>query len=61
MSRNRNPHDPRQLRLQAPADARPLRLSARDSQAFAEALLNPPEPNDALRNAKARYDKLVKR
>lgn len=28
-----------------------ISLSARDSRRFAEALLNPPEPNDALRRA----------
>lgn len=38
-----------------------IHLSAQDSRAFAEALLNPPAPNDALRQAKERHDKLVKR
>lgn len=32
-----------------------LELSARDSQAFVEALLNPPPPNDRLRETVARY------
>jgi uncharacterized protein (DUF1778 family) len=30
-------------------------LSERDSLAFVEKLLNPPEPNDALKQAAARY------
>ena len=32
-----------------------LELSVRDSQAFVEALLNPPPPNDRLRETVARY------
>lgn len=32
-----------------------LKLNARDSAALAEALLNPPEPNAALRAAAERY------
>ena len=32
-----------------------MALSARDTAAFVEALLNPPEPNDALRAAVRRY------
>ncbi len=32
-----------------------LELSLRDSQAFVEALLNPPAPNDRLRETVARY------
>jgi uncharacterized protein (DUF1778 family) len=32
-----------------------LELSYRDQMAFAEALLHPPEPNDALKAAAARY------
>jgi len=32
-----------------------LRLSPRDQQAFVEALVNPPAPNEALRAAAARY------
>ncbi len=35
-------------------------LNRRDSNAFDDALLNPPEPNEALRNAAARYKSLVK-
>ena len=31
-------------------------LSRRDSQAFVEALLNPPKPGKALRDAAARYN-----
>ncbi|MFP4220353.1 MAG: DUF1778 domain-containing protein [Phormidium sp.] len=32
-----------------------LNLSREDSEAFIEALLNPPEPNDALKSAASRY------
>lgn len=32
-----------------------LELSARDSRAFAEALINPPAPNEALRAARDRH------
>lgn len=32
-----------------------LNLSREDSEAFMEALLNPPEPNDALKSAASRY------
>jgi uncharacterized protein (DUF1778 family) len=32
-----------------------LKLNAKDSVAFAQALLNPPEPNAALRAAAERY------
>ena len=31
-------------------------LNRRDSRAFVEALLNPPEPNEALKAAAARYN-----
>lgn len=36
-----------------------MALSARDSRAFVEALLNPPAPNDALRAAFADYRRAV--
>jgi uncharacterized protein (DUF1778 family) len=36
-----------------------IRLSARDSRAFTEALLNPREPNARLRAAAQRYLKLT--
>ncbi len=36
-----------------------ITLTARDSLAFAEALLNPGEPNEALRAAFARYSEKV--
>lgn len=36
-----------------------ITLTARDSVAFAEALLNPREPNEALRAAYARYNEKV--
>ena len=32
-----------------------ITLSNRDQQAFVEALMNPPEPNEALRSAAKRY------
>jgi uncharacterized protein (DUF1778 family) len=32
-----------------------MKLNAKDSVAFAQALLNPPEPNAALRAAAERY------
>jgi len=38
---------------------REIELSAQDSLAFAEAILNPRTPNDALRAAIARHDRLV--
>ncbi len=38
-----------------------LELSARDSRAFAEALINPPAPNQALRSARARHAVEVER
>ena len=36
-----------------------ITLSARDSRAFVEALLNPPAPNERLRAAFARYQQEV--
>jgi uncharacterized protein (DUF1778 family) len=36
-----------------------IRLSAKDSRAFAEALLNPREPNVRLKEAVQRYLKLT--
>ena len=38
-----------------------LELSARDSLAFAEALINPPGPNEALRAARDRHAAEVER
>lgn len=38
-----------------------LELTARESEAFASALLNPPEPSEALRAGASRYRKLVVR
>lgn len=38
-----------------------LELTERETQAFANALLNPPEPNEALRAGARRYRKLVDR
>ncbi len=40
-------------------DREVLTLSARDSLTLAEALLNPPEPNTALRAADRRYRELL--
>lgn len=36
-----------------------LQLGQRDSEAFVDALLNPPEPNEALKAAASRYQTLV--
>ena len=36
-----------------------LELSVRDSQAFVETLLNPPLPNDRLREMAARYRRTI--
>jgi uncharacterized protein (DUF1778 family) len=37
-----------------------IRLSVEDQRAFADAILNPPEPTPALKRAAARYRRLVK-
>ncbi|HEV2334300.1 MAG TPA: DUF1778 domain-containing protein [Stellaceae bacterium] len=37
-----------------------IRLSVEDQRAFAEAILDPPEPTPALKRAAARYRRLVK-
>ena len=36
-----------------------LKLSRAESQAFVDALLNPPAPNDALKSAALRYDREI--
>lgn len=36
-----------------------IRMSVEDQVRFAEALINPPEPNEALRRAQAAHTKLV--
>ncbi|USR90197.1 DUF1778 domain-containing protein [Phormidium yuhuli AB48] len=36
-----------------------LQLSCEDSEAFIEALLNPPQPNDALKSAASRYKQII--
>jgi uncharacterized protein (DUF1778 family) len=41
------------------AESQSVRLNAVDSRAFAEALINPRAPNRNLRNAAARYMKLI--
>lgn len=38
-----------------------MELTARETEDFASALLNPPEPNEALRAGASRYRKLVAR
>lgn len=40
-------------------EAQVLRLAVEDQQALATAILNPPEPNDALRRAAAAHRRLV--
>jgi len=42
-------------------DHQVIALSARDSEAFALALLSPPAPNDALKRARKRYTRKVQR
>lgn len=41
------------------ADAHVIRLSVEDQRAFAEALINPPEPAPALRRAREAHRRLV--
>jgi len=41
------------------AETEIIRLSADDQRRFAEALLDPPEPNEALRRAAEAYRRLV--
>ncbi|AOJ79239.1 hypothetical protein WK78_03130 [Burkholderia cepacia] len=41
-------------------EAEILRLSMADQQRFVDALLSPPEPNDALKRAMARHEELVR-
>lgn len=36
-----------------------LKLGMKDSEAFVDALLNPPKPNDVLTAAAVRYNKIV--
>lgn len=36
-----------------------LKLSLEDSEAFVEALLNPPQPNEALKSAALRYKQVM--
>lgn len=47
--------------LRAIEGDRVIRLDARDSRAFAEALLDPPEPTEKLRAAARRYLENAKR
>ncbi len=41
-------------------EAQMIRLSVEDQRMFAEAILNPPLPNEAMRRAAAAHRKLVK-
>lgn len=41
-------------------DATLIRLSVEDQTRFADLLLNPPEPSDALKRAKAAHDRWVR-
>jgi uncharacterized protein (DUF1778 family) len=41
------------------AEEMTLKLSIEDSEAFVEALLNPPEPNEPLKAASQRHQKLI--
>lgn len=36
-----------------------LKLSTEDAEAFVEAILNPPKPSDALREATSRYKQVI--
>jgi uncharacterized protein (DUF1778 family) len=36
-----------------------LKLSIEDSEAFADAVLNPPKPNEALKSAASRYKQVI--
>ncbi|GAP97193.1 type II toxin-antitoxin system TacA family antitoxin [Leptolyngbya sp. NIES-2104] len=38
-----------------------LKLSVEESEAFVDALLNPPKPNDALKTAAQRYQRVMNR
>lgn len=40
-------------------DYRVLKLSKRDSEAFIETLKNPPEPNEALKDAAKTHEELI--
>lgn len=46
--------------LRAIEEATLIRLSMEDQTRFAELLLNPPEPSDALKRAKAAHSRLVR-
>ncbi|PYE21361.1 MULTISPECIES: DUF1778 domain-containing protein [Paraburkholderia] len=50
----------REAAQRAIADAEVIRLSLADSQCFADAILAPPPPADALRRAMARHDRLLR-
>jgi uncharacterized protein (DUF1778 family) len=46
---------PKRSKSDTKAESTTIELSERDLRAFEEALLNPPEPNDVLRQAVAAY------
>ncbi len=51
----------REAAVQAIEEHQIIRLSIADQRAIAEAILNPPEPNEALKRAFERHRTLVKR
>ncbi|WP_321819978.1 MULTISPECIES: DUF1778 domain-containing protein [unclassified Burkholderia] len=50
----------REAAQRAIADAEIIRLSVTDSERFAQAILSPAEPVDALRRALERHDQLLR-
>ncbi|RRR71915.1 MAG: DUF1778 domain-containing protein [Candidatus Viridilinea halotolerans] len=56
MAMSRQTHGSRKLKSRRLAAQMPIVLSAQDSKRFAEALLNPGQPNEALRAAFACQD-----
>ncbi|PXX23102.1 MULTISPECIES: DUF1778 domain-containing protein [Burkholderia] len=50
----------REAAQRAIAEAEVIRLSLSDSQRFADALISPPEPADALKRAIASHDRLLR-
>jgi uncharacterized protein (DUF1778 family) len=48
-----------QAAVRAIQEHQSLTLTLRESQAFIEAVTNPPAPNDALRTAAARYQQVM--
>ncbi|RQS62513.1 DUF1778 domain-containing protein [Burkholderia sp. Bp8963] len=50
----------REAAQRAIAEAEMIRLSLADSQRFADVILSPPEPVDALKRAITRHDQLLR-